>query len=238
VANKGRKDGSHTNGQSKGTFRFRFMDSSRQFEVQADNIDGENLLEGFRHVANAIAGRTSVVETARRLSKNAGPAAPAEVLDPTEDEETLEQPLPFPAPERADEREEEEEQEEVGPVGERKQRSAPRAPKFLDELNLTTAKVSIEDFVKVKNPDNDVDKYTVIAVWYKQHFNTEEFSIDHIFTAYDKLGWRAQMPGPDPSQTLRNLKNNKNWLVSGSKRGLYKVNWNGEDAVNKMGAAK
>ena len=24
---------------------------------------------------------------------------------------------------------------------------------------------------------------------------------DHIFTAYRKLGWQAQLPGPDPSQT-------------------------------------
>ena len=40
--------------------------------------------------------------------------------------------------------------------------------------------LSLEDFVKEKNPDNDVDKYAVIAVWYKQHFKTEEISIDHI----------------------------------------------------------
>ena len=105
-------------------------------------------------------------------------------------------------------------------------------------MNLTTATVSLEDFVKEKNPDNDLDKYAVIAVWFKQHFDTEEISIDHIFTAYKKLGWQAQMPAPDPSQTLRNLKSNKNWLTGGTKRGFYKVNWNGEDAVNKMGADK
>lgn len=230
MAPKGRKDESSTNGHGKGTFRFRYMDSNRQFEVEADNVSGESLLEGFRNVANAITGRTAA---ATKLLKTPG-GAPAEVLDRKEEEETLNQPLPFPPAEPVDEREENEEQEEVETSSVKRQRHAPRAPKFLDELNLTTAKVSIEDFVREKSPDNDLDKYIVIAVWYKQHFNTEEISIDHIFTAYDKLSWRAQMPAPDPSQTLRNLKNNKNWLVRGSKNGLFKVNWNGEDAVNKM----
>jgi hypothetical protein len=237
MANKGRKDESQANGNGKGTFRFRYMDSNRQFEVNADNVDGENLLEGFRHVANAITGRTIAAPAPKQLKTPSG-GAPTEVLD-DKDEDTITTTLPFPDEPPADEHEEEEEEEhEVGPGTVKRQRSAPRAPKFLDELNLTTAKVSIEDFIKAKGPDNDLDKYIVIAVWYKQEFKTEEISIDHIFTAYDKLGWRAQLPGPDPSQTLRNLKNNKNWLVKGSKNGMFKVNWNGEDAVNKMDAAK
>ena len=82
-----------------------------------------------------------------------------------------------------------------------------------------------------------MDRYAVIAVWFKRQFNTEEITIDHIFTAYKALGWQAKLPG-DLSQTFRNLKSNKNWFDSGSKRGAYKVNWNGESAVNKMGAAK
>jgi hypothetical protein len=226
-----RKEESQTNGSGKGTFRFRYMDSNRQFEVQADNVSGESLLEGFRQVASAIAGRAPAVEPARRLPKDAAAGAAAEVLDEKDDTEI--DVLPFPD-QSAAEAEEKTVEESSDAAGERKHRPAPRAPKFLDDLNLTTATVSLEDFVKQKNPDNDLDKYAVIAVWYKQHFNTGEISIDHIFTAYKTLGWQAQMPGPDPSQTLRNLKNNKNWLTAGSKRGFFKVNWHCEDTVNKM----
>lgn len=118
-----------------------------------------------------------------------------------------------------------------------KRRAAPKAPKFLSELDLTKAPTQLADFVQAKNPDGDMDKYAVIAVWFKQFVNTDEITIDHIFTAYKALGWQAQLPD-DLSQTFRNLKNNKNWFDSGSKRGCYKVNWNGESAVTKMGVAR
>src|SRR6266851_11335 len=186
MANKGRKDDSQSNGKGKGGIRFRYMDSERLVEFNVDNDDA-SVTDGLRAIANALAGRNITVAPPPKLLKKVG-AGSTEVSDPKDEEETLEQPLPFPAAESVDDREEEEEQEEVGTVSERRQRPAPRAPKFLDELNLTTAKVSLEDFVREKNPDNDVDKYAVIAVWYKQHLNTEEISIDHIFTAYDKLG--------------------------------------------------
>lgn len=124
-----------------------------------------------------------------------------------------------------------------GDEADRPRRRAPRAPKFLNDLDLTKAPVQLTDFVQGKNPEGDMDKFAVIAVWFKEHLQTEEITIDHIFTAYKTLGWQAQLPG-DPSQTFRNLKNNKNWFDGGSKRGAYKINWNGENAVNKMGAAK
>jgi len=118
-----------------------------------------------------------------------------------------------------------------------KRRAAPRAPKFLSDLDLTKAPVQLADFVQDKNPQGDMDKYAVIAAWFKQHLNADEITIDHVFTAYKALGWQAELPD-DPSQTFRNLKSNKNWFDSGSKRGAYKINWHGESAVNKMGAAK
>lgn len=229
---KSRKDDLQTNGHGKGTFRFRYMDSNRQFEVQADNVSGENLLEGFRHVANAITGRNIPAVPAPKLLNTPAAAAGAspEVVNKNQEEFEPETPTASEAVEGADE-------QITDGAGGKKPRPAPRAPKFLAELNLTTAGVSLQDFISQKNPDNDADKYAVIAVWFKQHFKTEEVSIDHIFTAYTALGWQAQIPGPDPSATLRYLKK-KNWVVSGTKRGFFKVNWNGEDTVNKMGTAK
>lgn len=233
MANKNRKDDAQSNGKGKGGIRFRYMDSERLVEFNVDNDDA-SVNDGLRAIANALAGRTIAVAPApKMLRKTTGGSS--EVLQEKDEEAIDTDVLPFPDQPLVDEHEEQEEETNDAP-SERKQRPAPRAPKFLDDLNLTTAKVSLQDFVKEKNPDNDVDKYVVIAVWYKQHFSTEEISIDHIFTAYKALGWQAQLPGPDPSQTLRNLKNQKNWLVSGSKRAFFKINWNGEDAVNKMGA--
>lgn len=236
---KGRKENPQSNGATKGTFRFRYMDSSRQFEVNADNVSGESLLEGFRHVANAITGRA--VPATPKLLRSAAAAA-AEATNRKDDQEEFEfEPTSAAASASAETADDEildaADEPTTDPVDEKKTRPAPRAPKFLAELNLTTASKPLKDFIEQKNADNDLDRYAVIAVWYKQHFNTEEVSIDHIFTAYDHLGWKAQLPAPDPSQTLRNLKK-KNWLVQGSKRGFFKVNWNGEDAVNKMGPEK
>ena len=118
-----------------------------------------------------------------------------------------------------------------------RRRPAPKAPNFLSDLDLTKAPVQVADFVQEKKPDGDMEKYAVIAAWFKEHLGIEEISIDHVFTAYKSLGWQAQLP-PDPSQTFRNLKSNKNWFDRGSKRGAYRINWNGLTAVNKMGATK
>jgi len=211
----------------KPRIKFRYTDPDRTMEFTIENMAGEGVKEALHTLGTAIAGRT--LGEPKRLKNGSG--APAEVIT-SDQEETVEEEV-VPAEQGADDSDDEPTDNDGA---EKRPRSAPRAPKFLSDLNLTTAKVQLSDFIKEKNPDNAVDKYAVIAVWYKQHFNTEEVSIDHIFTAYEKLGWRAQMPGPDPGQPLRDLKSKKNWLVSGSKRGFYKVNWNGEDAVNKMGA--
>src|SRR6185437_8731878 len=122
-------------------------------------------------------------------------------------------------------------------VEDRRRRPAPKAPKFLSDLDLTKASVQLSSFVDEKNPDGDMERYAVIAHWFKDNLGTVEITIDHIFTAYKVLGWQAQLP-QDPGQTFRNLKSNKNWFDSGSSRGKYKINWNGETAVNKMGTPK
>ena len=50
-----------------------------------------------------------------------------------------------------------------------RRRPAPRAPKFLSELNLTTASLQLEGFIEQKHPQSDMDKYAVIAEWFKEH---------------------------------------------------------------------
>jgi hypothetical protein len=236
MAIKGRKDGSQTNVSGKGTFRFRYMDSNRQFEVTADNVDGENLLEGFRHVANAISGRTIAAPAPKLLKTPAGGGAPTEVLEDKEEEVVRTGTLQFPE-NPADEREEEEEETqalESTPKPKRK----PKAPKVLTDINLTTAKVSLADFMQQKgNPTEMMDKYSAVAVWCKQEFTITDMTIDRIFTAFKHLGWESQLP-TDVEKPLKNLTYQKQWFQKAKAPGAYEIIWTGEDAVNKMGAAK
>jgi hypothetical protein len=216
-----------SNGHNKGKIKFRYMDSERVVDFSVENMAGDSVTEGLHSIANALAGRTlprggtpnpkRTLESARAVEVEEETATPEVEVPEEELEETAD-----------------EASGEDGTSTPVRRRHAPRAPKFLSELNLTTASLQLEDFIAQKQPQSDLDKYAVIAQWFKEHFNTEEVSIDHIFTAYRKLGWQAQLPGPDPSQTLRNLKK-KNWFDNGSKRGDFKINWNGSDAVNKMG---
>jgi len=186
-------------------------------------------------IANALAGRNIAVAPTPRLPKKVGAGA-TEVLDDKDEEETLDQPLPFPPAESVDEREEEEETEttEATPKPKRK----PKAPKVLTDIVLTTAKVSLADFMAQKgNPAEMMDKYSVVAVWYKNEFKITEMLIDRIWTAFKHLGWESQLP-TDVEKPLKNLTYTKQWFQKAKGPGAYEIIWTGEDAVNKMGAAK
>ncbi|HWY71354.1 MAG TPA: hypothetical protein VNX88_21990 [Terriglobales bacterium] len=77
------------------------------------------------------------------------------------------------------------------------------------------------------------ERYIAVAVWLKEHLQIEEFTIHHIYTAFDNLGWKAQMP-VDHSQPLRDLKNKRHFLTKEKGAG-YKVNWQGIQYVANMG---
>jgi len=109
-----------------------------------------------------------------------------------------------------------------------------KAPNFLHDLDLRTADKPLSDFMAEKgNPTETMDRYIVIAVWFKDHMNTAEFKIDHIWTAYNALGWKAQFPA-NHSQPLRDLKKKK--FVTKEKGSDYKVGWLGEQHVAGLNA--
>jgi hypothetical protein len=202
-----------------------------ELDVEGGTTD---LVEGFKSFAMTLRGTGGTLPSrALAAAKPTGSPSTTAVIDELPAE--TENPPDATAVEAANEDPFETALDEG--ADSRKRRPAPKAPKFLNDLDLTKAPVQLKDFVQEKNPGGDMDKYAVIAAWFKQHLSTEEIAIDHIFTAYKALGWQAQLPD-NLSQTFRNLKSNKNWFDSGSKRGLYRINWNGESAVNKMGAAK
>ena len=118
------------------------------------------------------------------------------------------------------------------PKARRKQ--VPKAPTFLSSLDLTTAPVSLQDFVTAKNPTPLNDKYLVVATWFKEQMKTDEINIDHIFTAFRTLDW----PTPDDLAAIfRTLKHSKQYFDKGDSVGGYKVTFLATNYVAKMGAA-
>lgn len=227
---KGKRDEQRTNGIGKGHIKFRYVDGDKYLDLDMEGVANEAVAEGLKSIANALAGK-GAAGPARTLPRStAAPAAPVldseeEPVSPDEvetEEDTVEEPVS-------------EETSGEGQEPRPRRRSAPKAPTFLSDLDLTKSSVQLADFVQQKNPGGDMERFAVIAFWFKEHMNLDEVTTDHIFTAYKTLGWQSQMPD-DPGQTFRNLKSNKNWFDSGSKRGAYKINWNGINSVNKMGA--
>jgi hypothetical protein len=112
----------------------------------------------------------------------------------------------------------------------------PKGPKLLSTPNLTEASVALADFIKQKNPTDMMDKYAVVAVWYKEQFNIEDMDIDRIFSAFKLLGVESQLP-TDVSKPLKNLTYNRKWFDKHkTKPSIFTLNWIGESEVGKMGA--
>lgn len=108
-------------------------------------------------------------------------------------------------------------------------------PNFLNDLDLTKATKQLSEFIAEKGSPKEMnDRYIAIAAWLKEYMNLEEFTIDHIYTAFNSLGWKAQMP-INHSQPLRDLKTKRHFLTKEKGSG-YKVNWQGTQYVAKMGS--
>jgi hypothetical protein len=225
MAGKGSSKGSNENGNGSSKIRFRFVD------IEMENVN-ESITEGLKSLAGALSRSHVIAVPARQIAAPKATPAGKTVIEAEEEAELL-------TPEEPSEEEIDESETEVTPVqnGKPKKKYAPKAPKFLSDIDLTTASVKLEDLVQEKNPDDMMAKYTVIAFWFKEYLSIEEITVDHIFTAFKHLGWQSQMPD-DPSQTFRNAKSLKSWFDKGSGKGAYKINWNGINAVNKMGVAK
>lgn len=110
-----------------------------------------------------------------------------------------------------------------------------KTPKYMDDLDFSKATMSLEDFAKEKgNPTDIMDKYLLTVVWFKKHMGIEEVTIGHIYTAFDNVGWKSEMP-VNPSVPLRDLKSKRHVLTREQGAEGYKVNFKGEQTVEKMG---
>jgi hypothetical protein len=205
--------------EDKGKVKFRFV----EFEMEGGS---SNLEETIKSIAHAIT-RGSQVPTrligpfkppAGSLS---GPAANGNGAgntdldvepEPVEDETRATQELSDDsrAPEKVPK--------------ERRYRQA----KFLDELDLDSDP-SFRSFVEEYTPHSDLQKYLVIAAWYKLHRDTPGLGADQAFTCYRKMRWTEQK---DPSQPFRDLKR-KDFFKS-SKNGIWEITQLGIDELQRI----
>lgn len=108
-----------------------------------------------------------------------------------------------------------------------------KRPNFLNELDITKAKKDLKEFVTEKNPANVISKYLAIVYWLQKYMDVPEVTIDHVYTVFDILGWKAEMPN-NPSVPLRDLKSKTHMLTRESGAEGYKLNFKGEQEVEKM----
>lgn len=107
-----------------------------------------------------------------------------------------------------------------------------RKPTTPDVLDLDfEADVSLKDFAaRHSATDSDVDRYQVIAAWFKEHRDTPAVTTAHIYTGYRTLEWPAGIE--DFGAVLRYLKSQK--LMTSGNRGEYAINHLGLAKVKKL----
>jgi ribosomal protein L12E/L44/L45/RPP1/RPP2 len=226
-------DLNHSNGHGSGRVKFRYADADRYVDFDMENASAA-VADGIKSLANALSGR-NITAPVRTL-----PAARAAnaVAPPVVDQEEIQFP---PQDEQAEQEDSEEvaaEEPENGNGGGPKRTYNFKAPKFMNELNFSTAAKTLEDFMGEKgNPTDMMDKYIVTVVWFKDFMKIDEVTVHHIYTAFDHVGWKAEMP-VNPSIPLRDLKSKKHMLTREPGAEGYKLNFKGEQYVGKMGATK
>jgi hypothetical protein len=132
--------------------------------------------------------------------------------------------------------EELEEGEEEGVIESTSTR-VPRAPKKTPtpnilEINFAEVSPTLKEFVAQTNPKQVLQRYLVVAYWYKHTRGIADLTQDHFFTAFRHLQW----PVPkDPSGPIRDLRHKRRTQMgSGSTPGTSTINHIGENIVLEM----
>lgn len=112
-----------------------------------------------------------------------------------------------------------------------------KTPRFLNELDVNKAKKPLKDFVAEKNPSDVITKYLVVVYWLQKYMDVAEVTVDHIYTVFDILSWKTEMP-LKVGKPLADLKSKRHMLTREAGAEGYKLNFKGEQEVEKMGAGK
>lgn len=109
-----------------------------------------------------------------------------------------------------------------------------RKPTTPDVLDFDfESDTSLKEFAdRCTGLDSDVERYLVIAAWFKENRDVTAVTTSHIYTGYRKLGWPSAIE--DFGALLRYLKAQK--LMASGGRGEYVINHLGLDRVRKLAA--
>src|SRR6266404_1929690 len=204
-----RRKSDEPNGTGEGHIKFRVI----EFEIDGGN---DTLAEGIKALTTALS-KSPVTTTV--MSQR--PALPAGTPKRTA-AATTETPAPaegelFPEPETDTEEEHGDETNgNAAPARAKRPATPPPTLEILDDIDLSTGKVPLKDFVAQKNPSDAYERFATIAVWYKENHDLDEVNAGRIYTAYRFLDW---VPPSDVAQTLRNLKASKKWFGKGEAKG-------------------
>lgn len=189
------------------------------------------VMEGIKAFTQAMekSGVTLALPVARPALTSGGKKAGAAAIDEEHEETVDETPEGTPAGEIYAE---EEEGGATSSGSKLAQRRVPRTPDVLSDIDFNSGNVGLKEFINQKSPNDNYERYAVIAVWYKENHSLDEVNADRIYTAYKFMDW---IPPNNVAQVLRDLKSNpsKKWFDKGSSRGGYKINIIG---INKVAA--
>ncbi len=91
-----------------------------------------------------------------------------------------------------------------------------KTPTVINEIDVTTSP-SLKDFVGDFELGPTIDKYLVIALWFRDARGIPSVTVDHIYTCFKILGWSTS--ANDFSKPLRNLRDDQA-MKGGSKDGF------------------
>jgi hypothetical protein len=112
-----------------------------------------------------------------------------------------------------------------------KKKFVPKTPAPLTDFDPDTG-VPFLDFAKEKRPSTVIEKYLVVAGWFKDQRTLEEINTSHIFTCFKLAGW--EWPD-DMAATFRDIKRKNHYFDKGSKQGHWKLNIIGIKELAKLG---
>jgi hypothetical protein len=88
------------------------------------------------------------------------------------------------------------------PQRQRKPRVA-KTPTVLNDIDLDSPP-SLRDFVAQYDLSTNVDRYLIVALWFRDARNTPTITVDHVYTCFKILGWSTAVN--DFTKPLRNLR--------------------------------
>jgi hypothetical protein len=86
----------------------------------------------------------------------------------------------------------------------------------LDDIDVNSDP-SLKNFVSEFELSSNVDKYLVIALWFRDARGVPTINADHVYTCFKLLGWSTN--SNDFAKPLRNLRDEQS-MKGGSKEGF------------------